>query len=160
VPVSVLEPFFLDARCAYGMADEAVGVDILQLVFVAVAPVLITVFGAIYVTDAAEATIHAKTPDEALDKFIWFAVIWLLIPALQYAMAGIAARINIQSEEAKSLAPWILGAGLIASLVSTTLYSHFFSLLTEGFWREVTRFHYIAPIFLTYGIAAGRSLVG
>jgi len=139
------------------MTDEtAVGADILQLVFISIAPVLITIFGAIYVTDAAEAAINAT--EKALDKFAWFIIIWLLIPALKYAVAIIAMRISIQSKVAKRLAPWILGAGLTASLVSTTLYNHFFSLLTES-WREITQFHYTAPIFLTYGIALLRSLI-
>jgi len=140
------------------MTDETVGTDILQLVFISIAPVLITIFGAIYVTSAAEAAIHAKTPEEVLDKFTWFVIIWLLIPALKYAMVSTATRISIQSEVARRMAPWILGAGLIVSLVSTTLYSRFFSLLTEG-WREITQFHYTAPIFLTYGIALLRSLI-
>jgi hypothetical protein len=141
------------------MTDEAVGVDILQLVFIATAPVLITIFGAMYATAAAEAAIQAKTPEEALSKFTWFVIIWLLIPVLKYAVASIAMRISMQSEVAKRLAPWILGVGFVASLVSIQLYNHFFSLLTEGFWREVTRFHYTAPIFLTYGIALLRSLI-
>jgi hypothetical protein len=135
------------------MTDESVGVDVLQLIFIAVAPALITVFGAIYVANAAEAVIHAKTPEEAVENFIWFVIILLLIPGLKYAMASIAMRIHIQSQLAKSLAPWILGAGFIVSLLSIQLYDHFFSLLTEGFWRDMTRFHYTVPVFLTYGIA-------
>jgi len=141
------------------MADEVGGLDVLLLVFVAFAPPLISFFGAAAVTNAAEEVMNATTRQELIEKLIWFVIIWLLIPVLQLAVTSIATRISIYSGLARGLAPWILAAGFIASLVSIMLYDRFFSMLNEG-WKEVTQFAYTAPMFLTYMIAAGRLLFG
>ena len=139
------------------MESEVNGLDVLLLVFVAFAPPLISFLGAAAVTNAAEEVINATTQQELIEKLIWFTLIWLLIPALQLAVTNIAMRISIYSRLARVLAPWILAAGLIASLVSVMLYDRFFSMLNEG-WKEMTRFIYIVPMFLTYAIAVGRLL--
>jgi len=141
------------------VADEVGGLDVLLLVFVAFAPPLISFFGAAVVTNAAEEVMSATTQQELIEKLIWFVIIWLLVPILQLAVTSIAMRISIYSGLARDLAPWILAAGFIASLVSVMLYDRFFSMLNEG-WKEMTRFAYVAPMFLTYAIAAGRLLFG
>jgi hypothetical protein len=140
------------------MADEVGGLDVLLLVFVAFAPPAISFFGAAAVTNAAEEVIYAVMQQEPIgEKLIWFTLIWLLIPSLQFTVTSAVARISIYSRLARGLAPWMLAAGFAASLVSIMLYDRFFSMLNEG-WKEMTRFAYTAPMFLTYAIAAGRLL--
>ena len=126
--------------------------DILKLVFVAFAPPITSFLGAVVVTNAAEEAIHATTPQELLDKLIWFVIIWLLIPGLQITVASFAMRFNIYSRLARRLAPWLLGVGFVASLISITSYAHFLSLLNEE-WRGITQFTYFIPMLLTYMMA-------
>jgi Na+/H+ antiporter NhaC len=145
------------------MSCKVDALDVLPLVFVALAPPLIAFFGAAAVTGAAEEVINAasnavdnmKARQELVKKFIWFVFIWLLIPALQLAVTSAAMSISIYSGLAKRLAPWLLAAGFAASLASIMSYDRFFSMLNEG-WREMTQFIYIMPMFLTYVIAASR----
>jgi len=139
------------------VANEVDTSDVLLLIFVAFAPPLISFLGALVVTNAAEEVMHATTPQELIERFLWFVFIWLLIPILQLAVASAAARISIHSALARGLAPWVLVAGFTASLISIMFYDHFFSMLTEG-WREMTQFTYIVPMFLTYTITIGRLL--
>jgi hypothetical protein len=131
--------------------------DIIKVVFIAFAPSVVSFFGAIAVTNAAEEAIHAATPQEALDRFIWFVIIWLLIPGLQFIMASLAMGLSIHSRLAMRLAPWLLGVGFIASLTSIASYAHFLSLLNEK-WRGITQFTYFTPLLLTYLIAANQLL--
>ena len=139
------------------MANEVDTSDVLLLIFVAFAPPLISFLGAPIVTNAAEEVMRATTPQELIERFLWFVFIWLLIPFLQLAVTSAAARISIHSPLARGLAPWVLAAGFTASLISITFYSHFFAMLAEG-WREMTQLTYIVPMFLTYTITVNRLL--
>jgi hypothetical protein len=132
------------------MADEANGLDVFLLIFAAFAPPVIYFFGAAAAANAAEEVIYAAAHREHIvEKLIWFMLVWLLIPALQLAVASAAARISIYSRLARRLAPWVLAAGFAASLISIMSYDRFFSMLSEG-WKELTQLVYAMPMFPTY----------
>ena len=129
--------------------------DIAKVVFVAFAPPAVSFFGAVAGAYAVDRLIHAATPRETLDWLVAVVVIWLLIPALQFAVASSAMRISIHSRRATRLAPWLLAAGFAVSLISILPYGSFLSAFREG-WREMTMFVTFVPMLLTYMAAAKR----
>ncbi len=145
------------------MADEADVLDVLQIAFIAFAPPIISLLGAVAVTHAAEEVINAAisvatgmaTKREFIEKFVLFGLIWLALPFLHFAVASVAMRVEIYSELTKRLAPFLLVIGLAASVASIPFYDRFFSMLTEG-WREMTQFLYTVSPFPTYLIAFSR----
>jgi hypothetical protein len=54
--------------------------------------------------------------------------------------------------------PWLLAAGLAASLASTALYAPLISSFSEGWWRRVLEFALFGPMYATYLTASRRWL--
>jgi hypothetical protein len=129
--------------------------DIVKVVFVSFAPPAVSFGGAVAGAYAVDRLIHAATPRETLDWLVTVIVIWLLIPTLQFAVASSAMRISIYSRRAMRLAPWLLAAGFVASLISIQFYGPFLNAFKEG-WREMTVFITFTPMLLTYITATNR----
>ena len=132
--------------------------DVVKVVFVAFAPPAVSFFGAVAGAYAVDSLIHAATPQEALDRLAVLHIIWLLIPMLQVTVASSAMRISIHSRRAKRLAPWLLAAGFVASLISIPFHDPFLNALKEG-WRQFTAFAFFAPMISTYIVATNRLIV-
>ena len=136
--------------------------DLLKVVFIAVAPPVILLLGAVVAVDAARELNNTiakiKEPIDKIDKaviaefkerlqrFLW---IWPLIPALQLCVAAFAHVVPVRSEGAEGVAVLAYIAGFVASLVAYTLYEPYFALFTE-FWRRLTEFTYLGSVVLIY----------
>jgi len=130
-----------------------IDVNVVKLVIVSVVPPLGLLLGAVIANGLIDGILHAATQQEALDKLVALYYVWALIPTPQVAVAYYAVfkRGGIcSSTSARRIAPWLLGAGFAASLLTIPLYGRLLSLLNNG-WREATIFTYFMPIILIYG---------
>jgi hypothetical protein len=132
--------------------------DVVKVVFVAFAPPAISFIGAAAGAYAIDSLIHATTRQELVEGLILFMLSWLLIPALQAAVASSAMQLSIHSKRAMRLAPWLLAIGFIVSLISIQFYDTFLGAFKEG-WRQLTAFITFTPMIATYIIAASRLIV-
>jgi hypothetical protein len=134
--------------------------DLLKVVFIAVAPPVIMFLGAVVAVDAArelndtiakiKEPIDKATIEEFKEKLRRFLWIWPLIPALQLCIAVFAHIAgSVSSERAGSVAVLAYIAGFFASLIAYTLYEPYFALFTE-FWRRLTELTYLGSVALTY----------
>jgi len=134
-------------------------VDLLKVVFVAVASPAVLFGGAVVWQRVADELFRATTLADALEKLMLFIFMWLAIPLLQGVVASFVMRFSpIRSRLAMRLAPWLLVASFVASLIAFTAYAPLFSLFKEG-WRELTEFVYFISMITTYLIALGRLLI-
>lgn len=135
------------------MANKVDAVDIVKVIIISFAPAVASFLGAAVGSHAIDEVLHAATPREALEKFAVLNAIWVLIPAPQIAIAAFAMNVRIRSGLARRIAPWLLGAGFVASWFSISSYSYFLSFLKEG-WRGMTALIYFMPMLTTYAVAA------
>jgi hypothetical protein len=139
----------------YGMVTEIDVKKVTKLVIVSVVPPLGLLLGAVIADGLIDGILNAATQQEAFGKLVALYYTWALIPTPQVAVAYFAIRDAKRngicgSASARRIAPWILGAGFVASLLTIPLYGRLLSLLGDG-WREATEFTYFMPIILTYG---------
>jgi len=131
-----------------------IDVNVVKLIIISIVPPLGLLLGAVIANGFIDEIFHAATQQEALNKVVLLCYVWALIPAPQVAVAYFAIRDakhgGIRNALVRRIAPWLLGTGFVASLLSIPLYGRFLSLLSDG-WREATAFTYFTPIFLTYG---------
>ncbi|MFZ8812043.1 MAG: hypothetical protein ACO2PN_28570 [Pyrobaculum sp.] len=135
--------------------------DLLKVVFIAAAPPIIMLLGAIAAVNVAHeytniiAKIEHGPVDEAVreefkEKLLRLLWIWPLIPGLQLGIAAFALVAgSLHNERAESVAVWAYMAGLFASLAAYTLYEPFFALFIE-FWKPLTEFTYLGSVLVTY----------
>ena len=131
--------------------------EIASVALVAFGPPLITATGAAAATYVWNKLLNATTKQALIESLVLLIAIWLMIPIVKILFAYYVMRMDLSlcSRKARYVAPWLLTAGFIASLIAYTLYSPFFATFKEG-WRQLTQFTYFAPIVSTYLIAASR----
>jgi len=141
--------------------------DFRKVVFIAIAPPIIMLLGAVVAVNIAheynniiakieQGLINKAIREEFMEKLRWLLWIWPLIPGLQLGVAAFAHIAgSVRSECAESIAVWAYMAGFLVSLAAYMLYEPYFALFTE-FWRRITEFTYLGSIILVYHNAYRR----
>ncbi len=135
------------------MTNKVDVVDVVKVIIISFVPAAASFLGAAVGSYAIDEVLHAATPQEALKKFVMLNVVWALIPIPHAAVAIFAMNVRIRSKLARRIAPWLLGAGFVASWFSIPHYSYFLSFLKEG-WRGLTALIYFLPMLTAYVVAA------
>jgi hypothetical protein len=146
----------------YGMVKKVDVIDVVKLIIISIVPPVGLFLGAAMANHTLDEIFHAATPQEAVDKVVLLYYIWALIPTPQIVIAYFAIRFakhgEICSRLARRIAPWLLGAGFVASFLSIPLYDRFLSYVSDG-WREATVFTYFTPMILTYSAMFGHLIL-
>jgi hypothetical protein len=131
--------------------------EIASVALVAFGPPLITATGATAATYALNELLNATTKQALIESFVLLVAVWLAIPIVKalFVLYVMRTDLSLCSRRARYVAPWLLAAGFIASLIAYALYSPFFAAFKEG-WRQLTEFAYFTPIVSTYLIVASR----
>jgi hypothetical protein len=118
--------------------------DILKVVFISLAPPIISLWGAI-----AGKFIHTAG-----------ALGWLVavVSAFQTAVVVYTAWAEVDSKQAKRLAPWLIGIGFIASWISIIPYGSVLSLLSNKWHVQLAALALLVSIFMTCAVAGARIL--
>ncbi len=120
--------------------------DLAKVVSVAAVPPLIIAVGAVAGLHTVNELLNATTRKELIERLALAIVVWLLTPIAKLAFATFVMKMDLCSEKAKRVAPWLYATGFAVSLaLFYVLYPPYFATFKEG-WRELTEFVYFAPI--------------